>query len=170
MAPVTLAERDAPKSLAQKLSTPTSSERIRSPAQPALSQFMGVARDGPPAAASYIFPAVDCGLPTPLREIERQSIMFTKDTLPPSFLVKSKLRAKSGHRPPPPPQSMAIPEAVAYSSFQSEIKDTTKLPPTPGGVLPPPSPPPPKQRVMQQSTRSLGAAQYEAQGEKSHYK
>ena len=162
MAPVTLAERDAPKLLAKKLPMDIIKRRTgRPPAQPALSQFMAVARDGPPPPASNIFATEKGGLP-PLprqfRALGRDATIVESgkrcqnQQVPQSSLVGFKATAKGEHILPP--QSL---------SFLNEIKFSTKLPPTQGGVPSPTPPLPPKE----QSAHSLAAVQYEAQGEKS---
>ena len=172
VAPVTLAEGDALKSLAKKFPTSTFlREKGRPPAPPALPQFMTVARDGPTPPASNIFPAGKGGLPLPppifmplmgygpaqpLRKdlFSRKLHTELANRRPKFSTVGFKATGKGEH--PPPPQSL---------SFQSEIKDSTKLPATPGGV-PPPLPPPLPLKEQQPKEKSA-AARYEPQGEKS---
>ena len=176
VAPVTLAERDALKSLAKKFPTSTFlREKGRPPAPPALPQFMTVARDGPTPPASNIFPAGKGGLPLPppifmpqmgygparplSKDLFSRKLHTELANRRPKFsAVGFKATGKGEH--PPTPQSL---------SFQSEIKDSTKLPATPGGVpppLPPPIPPPIPLKEQQPKEKSA-AARYEPQGEKS---
>ena len=170
VAPVTLAEGDALKSLAKKFPTSTFlREKGRPPAPPALPQFMTVARDGPTPPASNIFPAGKGGLPLPppifmpqmgygparplSKDLFSRKLHTEMANRRPKFsVVGFKATGKGEH--PPPPQSL---------SFQNEIKDSTKLPATPGGV--PPSLPLPLKE--QQPKEKSAAARDEPQGEKS---
>ena len=168
VAPVTLAEGDA---LAKKFPTSTFlREKGRPPAPPALPQFMTVARDGPTPPASNIFPAGKGGLPLPppifmpqmgygsarplSKDLFSRKLHTELANRRPKFsAVGFKATGKGEH--PPPPQSL---------SFQSEIKDSTKLPATPG--VPPPLPPSLPLKEQQPKEKSA-AARYEPQGEKS---
>lgn len=170
VAPVTLAEGDALKSLAKKFPASTFlREKGRPPPPPALPQFMTVARDGPTPPASNIFPAGKGGLPLPppifmpqmgygsarplSKDLFSRKLHTELANRRPKFsAVGFKATGKGEH--PPPPQS----------SFQSEIKDSTKLPATPG--VPPPLPPSLPLKEQQPKEKSA-AARYEPQGEKS---